>query len=119
MFRSFILALTCAVALLCLETPAVGANRGETYVCHFGSYGKVVIDTREPGSSIAVKGKRYPASGGSYFYQTDDGKIAFFGPNMKHWAYADVKIDPSLKGVDDDHCIRRLNQHQHHFLSPR
>ena len=93
-------------------SPLFAASRGETYTCNFGRYGRVVIDTREPGSSITVGGKTYPAAGGSYFYQTDDGKIAFFGPDMKFWSYADASVDPELKGVVDHHCSRRANRQE-------
>jgi hypothetical protein len=89
---------------------ALAAARGETYTCHFGRYGKVVIDTRELGSSITVGGKRYPAQGGSYFYQTEDGKVAAFGPAMTLWSYADARVDPGLNGIDDHHCVRRANR---------
>jgi hypothetical protein len=88
--------------LVVCASPAVAAYRGETYTCHFERYGKVVIDTREPGGSITVGGKRYSAQGGSYFYQTDDGKIAvLFGPHMRFWDYNDVR---------DNHCVRRRNK---------
>jgi len=84
------------------SSPAQAAARGETFTCHFGRYGKVVIDTRDPGSSITVNGRRLAAQDGSYFYQTTDGKIVvYFGPNMRFWDYNDVR---------DRHCIRRPNK---------
>jgi len=88
--------------MLLSASETFAAYRGETYTCHYGRHGTVIIDTREPGGSITVRGKRYPAQGGSDFYQTDDGKIAvLFGPNMRFWDYEDVR---------DDHCVRRRNK---------
>jgi len=97
--------------LLASGSQSIAAARGETYTCHFGRYGEVVIDTREPGSTIMVGGKRYAAQSGSYFYQTEDGKIAFFGPGMRFWSYTDATVDPALKGIGDHHCVRRANRH--------
>lgn len=87
----------------------LAAGRGETYTCHFGRYGAVVIDTREPGSTITVGGKTYPANAGHYYYQTEDGKIAFFGLHKSRWAYADAGTNPEPKMIDGSNCIRRAN----------
>jgi hypothetical protein len=84
-----------------LAYPAHAHAPGETFTCHFGRFGKVIIDTRDPGSTITIAGRRYPILDGSYFYQTEDGKIAIlFGPRMKWWEYNDVR---------DNHCLRRPN----------
>ncbi|WP_157655417.1 hypothetical protein [Burkholderia ubonensis] len=81
---------------------------GRTYVCHFGKYGVVAIDTRDPGTSITIGGIRYPASDGSYFYQTDDGKIAIaFNPKMTAWTYLS---DENPDGITDSHCKVRANK---------
>lgn len=62
------------------------AYRGETFVCHFPVAGKVVLDTREPGASITYRGKRHPATSGSYFYQTESTTITMaFNPPMTKW----------------------------------
>jgi hypothetical protein len=104
-----------ALALLALTFLGLTASRslavapGETYTCHFGQYGKVVIDTRDPGSSITAGGKAYPAKAGSYFYQVEDGKIAFFSFNKQGWAYVDAVMDPNLRPIVDRHCVRRAN----------
>jgi hypothetical protein len=84
-------------------SPVLAATAGETFTCHFGRYGRVTIDTRDPGTTISLRGKRYAAQGGSDFYQTEDGKIAvLFGPKMRFWIFNDVR---------DNHCIRRTNRH--------
>ena len=99
--------------LLISNALAVAASPGETYTCDFKGYGKIVIDTREPGSSITVGGTKYAAEGGSYFYQTADGTIAFFGPSLKSWVYADARLDPDLKGIKGEHCVMRRNRRSH------
>lgn len=77
-------------------------NTATTYTCRFGPHGIVVIDTRDPGASITIAGRRRPATHGSYFYQTEDGEIAvMFGPDMRFWEY---------DGHRDDHCIARPNR---------
>jgi hypothetical protein len=69
-----------ATAKLADEKEAV---LGRSYVCHFGRYGMVTIDTRDPGASISIGGVRYPATGGSYFYQPIDGNFVIaFNPKM-------------------------------------
>lgn len=68
------------------------------YTCHFPKGGTVVIDTREPGASITVRGKRYPAQSGAYFYQGIDNDVfVAFGPGarFKFWEY---------EGERDYHC---------------
>lgn len=104
------LRLAALPLLLAGVSPALAAHPGATYTCRFQGHGKVVIDTREPGSSITVGGNRYPAQGGSYFYQTEDGKVAFFEPGMKSWSYVDARVDPDLKGVERRRCVRRANR---------
>jgi hypothetical protein len=75
---------------------------GRSYVCHFGKYGEVTIDTRDPDASITIGGIRYPAKGGSYFYQTDDGKLTVaFNPKMTTWTYLS---EANPNGIADDHC---------------
>ena len=83
-------------------TSAKASSPGETFTCHFGRYGVVVIDTRDPGASITVHGRRHPAQDGSYFYQSEDGAIVvMFGPDMRWWSYHDI---------EDHHCARRANR---------
>lgn len=64
---------------------------GWTYLCRFPRHGLVLIDTRDRGSSITYRGKKYPAQGGSYFYvYNDDPEImVMFKPNMRRWEWAD------------------------------
>ncbi|WP_175759545.1 hypothetical protein [Burkholderia ambifaria] len=81
---------------------------GHSYICHFGKYGVVTIDTRDPGASITIGSIRHPAKDGSYFYQTDDGKIAIaFNPKMTAWTYLSEE-DPD--GITDSHCKVRANK---------
>ena len=76
---------------------------GETFDCRFPKAGHVVIDTREPGTSITVNGKRWAASSGSDFYQTTEaGPLLSFGPNMRWWAYG-------LEGERATSCKRTKN----------
>lgn len=83
---------------------------GHSYVCHFGKYGKAIIDTREPGASITIGGVRYAASSGSYFYQTDDGKLAIaFNPEMTVRTYVSAE-DPI--GITASHCGVTTNKRQ-------
>lgn len=99
--RAVIAIVSAALAI----TPAVAQHRylGETYVCHFPKAGRVVIDTREPGSSITWKGKRYAVNGGSYLYTTEDGAVqVMFGPRMRWWEFGD-------QGDRDNHCSARKN----------
>lgn len=94
-------AVLAVVTFVTSSGVAHATARGETFTCYFGHYGKVVIDTRDPGGSITVAGKRYPAQSGSGFYQSNDGSVAvLFGPRMKFWIYRDVS---------DHHCSRRVN----------
>lgn len=86
-----------ASALLSSAAPGVATRSyaGETVECEFPKAGHVVIDTREPGSSITVGGKKHPAQGGSYFYQSEDGDVvAYFKPDMKHWGFGDESAVP-------------------------
>ena len=81
---------------------AEAASAGETFICHFGKYGQAIIDTRDPGASLTIGGRKYPIEDGSYFYHTPDDKIViFFGPNQRFWDYRDVR---------DNHCRRRANK---------
>ncbi len=80
--------LLLMTALLLFVVPANARSLGETFDCRFPKAGHVVIDTREPGASITVDGKRYAARDGSYFYQTDDDDVLlFFGPGFRRWTY--------------------------------
>ncbi|MGF6605490.1 hypothetical protein OKW45_000390 [Paraburkholderia sp. WSM4175] len=80
----------------------IRAILNHSYICHFGRYGVVTIDTRDPGASITVHGIRYPAKGGSYFYQTDDGKLTVaFNPEMTTWTYLSAE---ESAGIADSHC---------------
>lgn len=89
--------------------PAFAASVGDskivlnhTYICHFGRYGVVTIDTRSPGASITIGGVRHPAQAGSYFYQADDGKIAIaFNPAMTAWTLLSTE-EPA--GITDSNC---------------
>ena len=93
--------LLAVLALNAAPIPAAASTLGETFTCSFGRYGKVIIDTRYPGATITVNGKKHPASDGSYFYQADEEDIIlFFGPNMKFWDYNDIR---------DNKCIRKKN----------
>lgn len=80
------------------------AALGETFTCNFPKAGRVVIDTREPGSTIVYRGKRYAASGGSYFYTAVDHPdiMVMFGPKMERWEFG-------ADGDRDDHCLRTKN----------
>ena len=81
---------------------------GQTYICHFGIHGTVAIDTRYPVASITVDGIRHFARGGSYFYQTDDGKLAIaFDPEMTTWTYLSAE-EPA--GITDRHCKTKINR---------
>ncbi|CAI8748745.1 hypothetical protein EMIT0158MI4_130095 [Burkholderia ambifaria] len=81
---------------------------GRSYMCDFGKYGVVTIDTRDPGSSITIGGVRHPAKNGGYFYQTDDGKFAIaFNPKMTAWTYLSGD-DPD--GITDSHCKVSTNK---------
>ncbi|WP_245616628.1 hypothetical protein [Paraburkholderia acidipaludis] len=81
---------------------------GHSCSCNFGQYGMVTIDTRDPGASITINGVRHPATSGSYFYQTDDGKVAIaFNPKMSVWTFLSAE-DPN--GVSDTHCKMTLNK---------
>ncbi|MFC4293096.1 hypothetical protein ACFOWX_11785 [Sphingorhabdus arenilitoris] len=60
--------------------------KGRVYQCAFPLAGTVTIDTSPDNSSITYKGVTYPATSGSYFYQTNDGAIAaMFTPDMSQW----------------------------------
>lgn len=81
-----------ALATLFAASAATASYRGETYVCQFPKAGRVVIDTREPGATVQWRGHSYPVSGGSYFYNTEDGRVVvYFGPAMKWWNFGDGK----------------------------
>ncbi len=81
---------------------------GNSYVCQFGQYGVVTIDTRDPGASITFGGVRYPATDGSYFYQTTDRKIAIaFNPKMTQWT---LMSEESSEEITDAHCKVRPNK---------
>lgn len=92
--------------LIGAATPAAAREHvyaGETFDCRFPKAGHVVIDTREPDSSITVNGRRWAAAGGSDFYQTTEtGPLVSFGPNMRWWAYG-------LEGERASSCKRTKN----------
>lgn len=99
------LVVTCASVFLLLAHPVMSApaSMGRTYVCHFGKFGEVKIDTRDPGASITVGGVRYPAVDGSYFYQTVDGKVAVaFNPDMTAWTW--MSDGENQASVTDSRC---------------
>ena len=82
-----------SVCLLTAMSPValLARSPGVIYTCQFRIAGKIVINTREPGATISVNGKRHAATGGSYFYQTTDGSeiVMMFGPgaSMTKWTY--------------------------------
>lgn len=74
----------------------------ETFTCPFPKAGTVIIDTRTPGSTITVRGKRWPAESGSYFYGTRNGEVVvYFTPKMDRWTFADTS--------ETVRCSRRQN----------
>ncbi|WP_174525070.1 hypothetical protein [Burkholderia glumae] len=84
------------------------AISGKTYTCQFGKYGVVTIDTRDPGASITIHGIRYPATDGSYFYQTENGKIAIaFNSKMTKWT---LMSEENSEGITDTHCKVKSNR---------
>jgi hypothetical protein len=75
-----------SLSLSATEPVQAAGYRGETVTCIFPTAGKVVLDTREPGASITHAGTRYPATSGSYFYQTETANISMaFNPAMTRW----------------------------------
>ena len=91
-----------AMIVALAAAPAIASNRGETYTCRFAHAGTVLIDTREPGSSITLHGRRHPATGGAYFYQSDDGAVTvMFGPMMRWW---------ELDGERATRCTHQANR---------
>ncbi len=90
------------VSILCAPSQAPARSKGETITCLFPKNGRVVIDTREPGSSIMHKGQRHPAESGSYFYQASDdsGIVLFFsGAKMQRWNFGDGNDSALCKKV--------------------
>lgn len=77
---------------------------GETYTCLFPKAGKVMIDTREPGSTITYRGETHAATGGSYFYTANDRPeiMVMFGPRMAYWEFG-------TEGDRASDCTRRAN----------
>lgn len=99
--------LALAAALVFVSgTAAFADQRAAVYTCHFARYGQVVIDTRPESPAITVGGKTYAAQAGAYFFQTEDGKVAFFKPGMKAWSYAEARVDPDLKAAEASRCRR-------------
>jgi hypothetical protein len=92
--------------------PSYAKSVGETFTCHFGRYGTVMIDTREPGETVTINGQRHAALPGSYWFGLADNQdvTLFFGPNMKFWDYVDSRTSPDNKGIRDKHCTRRANK---------
>src|ERR1700743_1828834 len=108
--KSISVAIFSLAAHLALAASTVDKQitQSHSYICHFGKYGVVTIDTRPPGASITIHGVRYPAKGGSYFYQTDDGKVAIaFNPQLTAWTYLSAE-DPA--GITDSHCRISINR---------
>ncbi len=98
MLRAFSLLVTSLLCTVFLASVASAKSyRGVTYTCLFPKAGKVLIDTREPNSSITYKDKKYDASSGSYFYHANQGKISvMFNSSMTKWSFA------LWSGNDDD-----------------
>jgi hypothetical protein len=92
-----------AFAAMLTATPADARYLGETYVCQFPKAGRVVINTREPGATVTWRGRVYPVSGGSYFYNTEAGEVVvYFGPGLRWWNFGD--------GNDRAVCPHHRNQ---------
>ena len=110
--RKFLFALVVALAISGsaeakrARHPGWGSNGpfGWTYTCLFPKHGLVLIDTREPWSSITYRGRKYPATGGSYFYvgRDDPDIMVMFGPNMRFWDFGSY-------GDRATSCTRRKN----------
>ncbi|MBU9562935.1 hypothetical protein KTE54_19815 [Burkholderia multivorans] len=113
MKRIFAVIFSLFIILATTSAPAKSIHEnkpvfGKSYICHFGKYGIVTIDTRDPGASITISGVRHPATDGSYFYQTDDGKTAIaFNPKMTIWTYLSEE-EPN--GITDSHCKVQTNK---------
>ncbi|NJM50066.1 MAG: hypothetical protein HC843_03600 [Sphingomonadales bacterium] len=79
---------------------ATAKPNANIYTCNFPTAGKVLIDTTPNSSSITYKGVTYPASSGSYFYQSDNGAIAaMFTPDKSEWGLMGEGIaeEPNVK----------------------
>lgn len=102
-----------AMLLVCIFLTASPAfakgNYGETFTCFFPKSGKVLIDTREPNSSVTYKGRRYKASGGSYFYQTDADITLGFNSSMTKWTIMFFGKNGS-KSEKSTRCSRTKNR---------
>ncbi len=103
-------------SLFCTVFLASVANaksyRGETHSCFFPKAGKVLINTRSQAATITYKGRRYPASDGSYFYQADKGKISvMFNPSMTKWSFSLWSGDDSDEPKTEKaiRCTQRQN----------
>ncbi len=104
----FLFSLLFAESALADAGSANKPTLGRSYVCNFGLYGVVTIDTRDPGASITIHGVRHAASDGSYFYQTKDGEIAIaFNPQMTVWTYLSADHP---EGIADAHCKVHVNR---------
>ncbi|CAB3753724.1 hypothetical protein LMG29660_02188 [Burkholderia puraquae] len=103
MKKSLVVIFASSFLVLTHPVLAASVSTGRSYVCHFGKYGEVKIDTRDPGASIIIGGVRYPAVNGSYFYQTVDGKVAVaFNPDMTAWTL--MTDGENRSGITDSHC---------------
>jgi hypothetical protein len=100
-----------SICLLTALSPVALTARspGVIYTCQFRIAGTIVINTREPGATISVNGKRHAATSGSYFYQTTDGSeiVMMFGPgaSMTKWTYQ-KKNGPAENAK---YCKRKTN----------
>lgn len=81
--------LTIVAGLLLATGAQENRYAGETWTCRFPKTGVVIIDTREPGTTVTIRGKKQAAIGGSYFYYPRDrpDEMLMFGPNMTFWDY--------------------------------
>jgi hypothetical protein len=102
LFYAFVFAMPLTQSALADSVNHRQIKPSYLYRCHFEKYGVVTIDTRHPGTSITIDGVRYPATEGSYFYQSTDGKFAVaFNSKMTVWTYLSAD-EP--KGISDSHC---------------
>ncbi len=105
--QTLTLGLSC---IFLLATQAYAKSTyGETFTCFFPKAGKVLIDTREPNSSITYKGKRYRASGGSYFYQTDADITLGFNSAMTKWTIM-LFSKRGTKSEKSTRCVKMKNR---------
>jgi len=96
--------LTIVVGLLLSAASQEHRYVGESWTCQFPKTGTVIIDTREPGASLTIRGKKRRAYHGSdFYYPADDpNETLIFGPNMSWWEFA-------YTGERASKCTRRKN----------